>query len=288
MNYPKIRKFSQIGYIVFSLLILLTMFLPSVSLDHYTEYDFNYGYYNEDYQSKTTPIASKIAPIDLFSALFGDRSDAINAQNKFIQTKAELDNKKELGEISKEEYNSQLASNRNTSKYYAFALNFGTEKSISRLQDKMFLYSVILLVFYVVALLMFIINLINLLKPKRILSIANMFIGWVEVAIYLLFAILTFSLVVTSTNNIEGFNGSIMEEITICMSPTTLGFTLLFAMIVYSIIVTLFERQDRKVEKQNREIPFVVSQNITNRNRYRKINSKKSKYKHGTKKKLRR
>lgn len=288
MNYPKVRKLSQIGYILFSLVILTTFFLPCVSLDRYTEYDFSYGYYNPDYQGTTTPIATKITPADFISALFGDRSDAINAQMKYNETKNELLVQLENGNLSQEEFNKKLASSRTTSKYYAFALRFGTEVSLSRLQDRMFLHSVILLVFYVVALIMLIVNLINYFKPKRILSIANMFIGWVQVAIYLIFAIFTFSLVLTSSNTIEGFSGSIKEEITTCLSPATLGFITLFSLVAYSIIVTLFEKQDRKIEKQNREIPVIVSQSIKPKNRYRKINSKKSKYKNGTKKKLRR
>lgn len=288
MNYPKIRKLSQIGYIVFSFAILITLFLPCVSLDRYTEYDFNYGYYNTDYQGNTTPIATKITPADFISALFGDRSDAGIAQAKYNKTKQELTIKLDNGELTQEEYNKKLASSRSTSKYYAFALRFGTESSLSRLQDRMFLHSVILLVFYVVSLIMFIVNLINLLKPKRILSIANMFVGWIEAVIYLIFAIFTFSLVLTSSSSIEGFSGSIKEEITTCLSPTTLGFIIFFALIAYSIIVTFFEQKDRKLEKQNREIPVLISQSIKPKNRYRKINSKKSKYKNGTKKKLRR
>ena len=67
---------------------------------------------------------------------------------------------------------------------------------------------------------------------------------------------------------------------------------LLFLLIIYSTIALILDKLDTKRERQLREVPTYMSDKIKfnnkNQNRYRKINSKKSKYKHGSKKKRRR
>ena len=83
-------------------------------------------------------------------------------------------------------------------------------------------------------------------------------------------------------------DGTIKEEITICMSPKIICFVLISVLVLYGITTTILERLDNKIAARNKEIPIFVSEKIKNGNRYRKINSKKSKYKHGSKKKRRR
>ena len=285
MKYPKIKKSTQLAYIIINFLLLLTMFIPMVSLDRYTEYNFNYGYYNADYESYTTPIATKITPFKLIKNIFVERSDAINAEIVYEQTKNSLLNQLEQGEISQQEFDIALANAKETNSYIPLALHFGEQKSLSRLKDNMFLYSVVIFVFYCVIFLFLIFNTINFFKQKKLLSIANVFGNWVLVVLFLMFNIYTFSLVITTTNNIEGFNGTIMEEITTCMSPKTSSLIILFSLVAIAIFATYMDKVDSKIEKQNKEIPLAISANISNKNRYRKINCKKSKYKHGSKKK---
>lgn len=285
MNYPKIRKISHIAYIIVDILLLLTMFVPMVSLDKYTEYDFNYGYYNEDYQSHTTPIATKITPAQLMTNIFANRSDVSKASVEYKNLQNKLLIELENGKITAQEYEKKLANSKITSRYISLSLHFGNEKSLSRLKDRMFLYSIIIFVFYCIVGLFLILNIINFFKRKKLLSIANVFGCWVLVVLFLIFNLFTFSQVITTTNNIEGFNGTIMEMITTCMSPRTFSFIVLFTLVAFAIFTTYLDRIDTKFEKQNEEIPFAISENISNKNKYRKINSKKSKYKNGSKKK---
>jgi len=231
MNHPKLKKISQISYIVFNFLLLLTIFLPVVSLDKYVEYDFNYGYYNENYQSYSVPIATKIKPVKIISILFSDISDAALAASEYSTFKADLNEKLANGEITKNEYDKILSSSKITNNHITYSLQFGTDKETERFKGKLFLYAVLLLVLYSLIAINIVLCIVNLSVQKKTIYIANVFISWIYVILYLIFIILTFSQVITSTNNIEGFNGTIMEEITTCMSPKTLSFIILLTLI---------------------------------------------------------
>lgn len=261
------------------------MFLPAISLDKYVEYDFNYGYYNEDYKGYAEPIAKNITPTMMISTIFSQREDFYEVSAEYKQLEGDLVKKLEAGHISKEEFNKKLTSSSITSKYYAYSLYYGSNTNLNRLQPKMFLYAVLLLVFYCIVALTLTLNLINLFNPKKLLTIANVFLGWISVALIFIFNIFTFSLAVSSINHIKGFNGKIVEENTFCLAPKFLPIFLMFAYLAYAIISTHFEKHHAKIEKQNEEIPIELNLTINNQHKYRKINSKKSKYKHGSKKK---
>ena len=285
MNFQKTKKFSKVAFVIFNFLVLLTMFVPSLSLDRYVEYDFNYGYFNEAYQGYTEPIASNITPVMIISSIFSDRIELGLAKKDYLNYKNKLLTKLEAGEITEDQYTKELAEAKTTNRYITLAMYYGAEDELSRFQSKMFLYAIVLLIFYSICGLLLILNLINLANPKKLLSIANVFVGWVQTVIILIFNLYTFSLALSFVKNIEGFQGNIVEETMVCMGPKFLTIFLVFAFLAYAIVAMILERMDNKFEKHQKEIPEAVSKTLQTQNRFRKINSKKSKYKHGSKKK---
>lgn len=291
MNFVKTKKLSQGLYIIFNFLVLLTLFLPSISLDKYVEYEFN-GYYNSDYTSYTTPIATRITPVDLISSVFSDYNELNIAEKNYAENKAKLTAKKDAGELTENSYNKKLASSKATNTYYPKAIYYGDIKELSRFQSKMFLYTMLLLVFYVVVAINLVINIINYFEQRKTLYIANIFGGFISFGLLLVFAILTFSMALFSTTNIKGINGgNIMQQTTICFSPKAIVFVIITLFLAYAIYALKLDKLDNKYNIQIKEIPTSMNDNINkkiNYNKYRKINSKKSKYKHGSKKERRR
>ena len=90
MEYKKKSFIYRISYFIFNLLLVLTMFLPTISLDKYVEYDFSNGYYNESYQSHITPIATNISPVMFIKSLFADRKDYSRVTQDFTNKKIGL------------------------------------------------------------------------------------------------------------------------------------------------------------------------------------------------------
>lgn len=291
MNFVKTKKLSQGLYIIFNFLVLLTLFLPSISLDKYVEYEFN-GYYNSDYTSYTTPIATRITPVDLISSVFSDYNELSTAEKNYAENKAKLTAKKDAGELTETSYNKKLASSKATNTYYPKAIYYGDIRELSRFQSKMFLYTMLLLVFYVVVAINLVINIINYFEQRKTLYIANIFGGFISFGLLLVFAILTFSMALFSTTNIKGINGgNIMQQTTICFSPKAIVFVIIPLFLAYAIYALKLDKLDNKYNIQIKEIPTSMNDNINkkmNYNKYRKINSKKSKYKHGSKKERRR
>lgn len=284
MKFRQVRKICKLSYIIFNFLVLITMFLPSISLDKYVEYTFDGSYYNENYQASSEPIAVKMAPVDFISLLFAERTDLKAAKNDYNALVVKLDEKLLNGEITQNEYTDLLANAKETNNYYPLALYFGSEEELTRLKDKMFIYAVIILIIYILTALLLTINIINYNKNIRLISIANFFVGWVQVVLLVIFNVYTFSLAISSRTNITGFSGIILEETTICMSPKITPIILLVLFIIYSIVAMTIDRIEGKYEKQYREIPQVISDNLP-ANAKRKINYKKRKFKNGSKKK---
>ena len=115
MNFVKTKKLSQGLYIIFNFLVLLTLFLPSISLDKYVEYEFN-GYYNSDYTSYTTPIATRITPVDLISSVFSDYNELSIAEKNYAENKAKLTAKKDAGELTENSYNKKAENHQENNK----------------------------------------------------------------------------------------------------------------------------------------------------------------------------
>lgn len=289
MERNKKSILQRIVFTCFSLLLLITAFIPTISLDKYVEYDFKYGYYNEKYQSYIEPISTNITPLVFIQTLFGDKAEYNKARSDYKALEKELTTKLQSGAISQEEYNEEISKSFKTARYYMFAIKNGTIKEYSRLKEKVFMFSVAITVFYAVAAIMFIINLINLFEKKKLLCIANVFSGWVLVVLSLIIQFFTFSFAINVKTQIDGIDGHLFEEATIATSPKILAIVILVALIIYSTIALILDKIDAKQERQLKEVPKYMTDQIKfnnkNQNRYRKINSKKSKYKHGSKKK---
>ena len=88
-------------------------------------------------------------------------------------------------------------------------------------------------------------------------------------------------------NNIEGFNGKLIEETTIAATPKLSAIIILAALIIHAIVAHINERIDAKYERQKKEIPLFIQDKIVARKKESKYTYKGSK-KHGTKKKHRR
>ena len=259
MNFIKFKKISKLSYVIFDFLLLLTMFLPTVSIDRYVEYDFTDGYYNEIYQSYQTPISTKITPFQIMSVLFTERQEASIIKKEYNDFKEQLDAKLILGEITQDEYNKQLSKAKITNKYHPLAIHFKLDKTFSRLEGKMFLYALVLVIFYVLIALFLILNILNLSRDKKLISVANVFGGWILSVVYLVFNIYSFTLAISSDNIIEGVTGTIREITTTCLGPKFFAILTMLLLVGYATYVTIFDRLDTKIDKQNKEIPVVVS-----------------------------
>ena len=114
-----------------------------------------------------------------------------------------------------------------------------------------------------------------------------MFGGWIMAILLLIFNCYSFGLMLPSEKQISGFSGHIVENTTICFSPKFIPLFLMFAYVAYGIITLIVNKREDQEKIQNKEIPLALraTLNSGNKNKFRKINSKKSKYKHGTKKK---
>ena len=65
----------------------------------------------------------------------------------------------------------------------------GADKELSRLEGKTFLYAIILLALYVVCIIAIVTNFLNLRLKKKLLSIINLFCGWIMAILLLIFLI---------------------------------------------------------------------------------------------------
>jgi len=285
MKFKKLKYLLKTLFILFNFFIILTLFLPCVSIDKYVEYEFLDGYYTDAYKSHTIPKATKIKPIDIIKSLSADRRDLTLARANYTKVKQSLVNMLEVGAISEEEYFEVLSKESATNEYVFLSISFGDDDELSRLQSKSFLYAVILLIFYVVALLSLVFNLINLFLNKRFFCVANIFFGWALAVLLLIFNIYTFAMAISSETQITGFSGKIIQESTVCLSPKFILLLTMFLLVGYNILAMWLDKKEQLQEKQNREIPLAVSGNISHKNKFRKIHSKKSKYKNGSKKK---
>ena len=292
MEYKKKSLYQRIAFTIFSLLLCLTMFMPTMSLDKYVEYDFTHGHYNEKYESYMEPIATHITPLSFIKTLFIEKRDYVKYERAYLNEKEILEEQLNSGKITQEEFNKKLASKLETGDYYIVSIYTSRIEELDKLSDKVFMFSAVLTAFYGVAILFFLFNFINCFEKKKLLCVANVFIGWVLTVLSLITQFFTFGFAINTPTQIQGLNGFIAEDATIGTSSNILGLAILFSLVIYSTIALILDKLDTKRERQLKEVPTYMSDRIKfnnkNQNRYRKINSKKSKYKHGSKKKRRR
>ena len=286
MKFKPIHKISKLLFVMFNILTLLTVFMPFVSIDKYVEYEFSTNYYNENYQSHTVPVAKEIKSITIIESLFTDFSELFDIYIEYDIYKSELGFKLQTNQISIEEYNDLLSSHPATNRYKFLSVNLGHDKELSRLQGQTFMYSILLLGFYVVCLITLISNLLNLKLNKKILNYVNIFGGWIMTILLTIFNFYSFGLMLTSKNQIAGFSGQITENTSICFSPKIIPILLVLLLIAYSIFAIILNKKEENYKLQNKEIPAALAIALNkNHKKYIKTNSKKSKFKNGSKKK---
>ena len=94
----------RIVMVVFFACVLLTCFMPIVSIDKYTEYKFYDTKYSADYISSYSPVASKITPIDLMKNLWLDDDTLEIIKLDYAKFKDWCDDYYTTGNWTKEEY----------------------------------------------------------------------------------------------------------------------------------------------------------------------------------------
>ena len=286
MKFKTLNKLFKLSFIVFNVLTLLTIFLPFASIDKYTEYEFSSNYYNEEYQSHTTPIAKNIKSITIIESLFTDFGDLFDAYIEYDVYKSKLGFELQNNNITLDEYNNLLASHPQTNRYKFLSINLAHDQELSRLQDQTFLYSIILLIFYIICLITLISNLINLKLKNKVLNYIDIFGGWIMTILLIIFNCYTFGLMIPSKTQIAGFNGHIVELTTICFSPKIIPMFLVILLIAYSIFAIIVNKKEENLKMQNKEIPAALAITLSKSHKQHiKIKSKKSKYKNGSKKK---
>lgn len=290
MKFHALFKHSVWIFILFNILAFSTLFMPAVSIDKYVEYEFSSEYYNESYQSHTLPIATRIKPTTIIETLFTKPSELNKIKAEYKAYENELNVKLENNEITVAQYHELLSTHPATNEYKFLSINLGADKELSRLEGKTFLYAIIVLVFYVVCFISIVTNFLNLRLKKKLLSIINLFCGWIMAILLLIFNCYSFGLMLPFEKQITGFSGHIIEHTTICFSPKFIPIFLMFAFVAYGIFSIYANKYEDNSKIQDKEIPQALRAALSdnNKNKYRKINSKKSKYKHGSKKKRRR
>lgn len=286
MKFKPIYKLFKLLFILFNILTLLTIFLPFVSIDKYVEYEFSTNYYNEDYQSHTTPIAKEIKSITIVESLFTDFSGMFDIFIEYDVYKSKLGFKLQTNQISIEEYNDLLSSHPVTNRYKFLSVKHGHDEELSRLQGQTSMYSILLFCFYIICLITLISNILNLKLNKKLLNYVNMFGGWIMTILLTIFNFYSFGLMLTSKNQISGFSGQITEHTSICFSPKLAPILLVVLLITYSIFSIILNKKEENYKLQNKEIPAALAIALNKSHKiYIKTNSKKSKYKNGSKKK---
>lgn len=244
---------------VFYFLVLLTMFLPMISIDSYTEYHFYNTKYANDYTSSYTPLASKITPLQLMQNLWLDDDKIAVIKTDYAIFKNWCDENYSKGNWTKEEYDQYLANAEETNVYYISTIYYGTA-DYARIQDKVHLISIITIVMYGLALIMFIFNVFNLMFNAKFLYITNAQASWIYATITLAFFIYIFA--TSITNTIELNNGDVKQYNMVCLSTTGLFIFLLVLEILYSVFSIMISNRFNKYYQRVEEVPADISYKI--------------------------
>ena len=224
----------KIIFTAFSLFLVLTFFMPTISLDRYVEYEFNYGYYDPEYQAYSEPFARKISPLDIVSSLSLDRKSVFEIQNKATEAEKSIKARFESGEISHDEMIELIASNHdiNKSVISKIAIGDGPYAMLSAQQQT---FSLLLIIFYSLFFLFFVVNLLNLILDRKMLYMASYQTSWFMALVWLLNIIFTFAFSFTTSASLLE-TGQLVEMTTICGAPTALSYATFFALIAYIFI----------------------------------------------------
>lgn len=244
--------------VVFFGCILLTFFMPMISIDTYTEYNFYNTSYAEDYQSSYTPLATKITPKQLAENLFMDDQKLEIIKIEYANYLNWCEKNYSDGLWTKEEFDSYLASGEKTCAYYISTIYNGTA-DYARIQDKIKLISIVSTVIYGVTLILFLFNLINLFLNERFIYVINAQ-AWMYTLINLVFFIYIFATSITNTTELE--NNDVKQYDITGFSVTPLFIVLLVLEVLYSIFTIIISNKFAKLYMKVYEVPEFVSSKI--------------------------
>lgn len=300
----KIMKASNLTFLIFRIVavvfygfVLLTMFVPMISLDQYVEYEFFEVEYIGDYESYSLPIATKIAPIDVMQNVGLDDTKVAGIKSQYKKVKASLDKKLSAGEITKEEYATLLAEDPITNTYYVSVIYDGTA-DYARIQDKLTLISVVAIVIYAFATILLLFNLFNLVFNAKFIYITNAQASWIYTVATLAFVVYIFATSLTNYHS-YGTDNAVLETTMICLSANGTYITLIILEAIFAVVSLVISAKFNKTYTYIEEVPEFISYRIKQETKkpylmpettkkkpkayYTKKHKKKKKKKHGKK-----
>lgn len=286
----------RITAVIFYSLILLTMFMPLLSLDKYIEYEFHDTQYYGQYQSYTTPLSSKIRPLDLIRGLTFDEKEVAQLRKQYTSMNNKLKMQYEDGKITQEEYDALRAEDPLTNTFYMAYITNGSSE-FARIQDKVHLISMVMIVMYSFVAILLLFNIFNLVFNAKFIYITNAQASWIYATATLIFIIYIFSTVFSNNNELH--DNEVVETTMYCLSAngTFIGIFIAEALFsVVSLIVSAkFSKSFTYIEevpefisyriKQETKKPYLAPRNASPKPKayYTKKHKKKKKKKHGKK-----
>ncbi len=249
----------RIVMVVFFACVLLTCFMPIVSIDKYTEYKFYDTKYSADYISSYSPVASKITPIDLMKNLWLDDDTLEIIKLDYAKFKDWCDDYYTSGNWTKEEYEEYLANAEQTNVYYISTIYDGTA-DFARIQDKIHLISIITIVIYGLALVLFLFNFINLFLNVKFIYITNAQASWIYTLLCAFYCVYIFATSITNTVELNG--GDVRQYDIIGLSTSGLFIWLIVLEILYSVFSIVVSNKFGKLYMKIEEVPEFVSSKV--------------------------
>ena len=263
----KIMKFEAKSFLIFRIvavifygLILLTMFMPMLSLDKYVEYEFYDAEYYGKYESYATPLATKITPLDLMKNVKVEDKTVSQYRRQYLKVENALEKQYDNGELTRQEFEQLLSEEPITNVYYVSAIYNGTA-DYARMQDKINLISLVMIVVYAFATIMLLFNIFNLVFNAKFIYITNAQASWIYTAASLIFVIYIFSTSFTNFNT-YGENAGVLESTMVCLSAKSPFIILLVSEIIYSVISLIVSSKFNKFFTYVEEVPEFISYRI--------------------------
>ena len=249
----------RIVAVVFYSLILLTMFMPMLSLDEYVEYEFYKTEYFDEYKSSTKPLASKITPLDFMKSVGNEERDAALKRRQFTKVKNQLVQRYNDNEITEDEYYQLLSESPEVNAYYVSLIYVGSA-DYARIQDKIVLISMVTIIIYAFAAIMLLFNLFNLVFNAKFLYITNAQASWICAAATLIFVIYIFATSLTNQNTLS--DGAVLETTMVCLSANSTFIIMLISEIAYSVVSLIVSSKFNKSYTYIEEVPEFISYRI--------------------------
>ena len=224
----------RIIFTAFSLFVVLTFFMPIMTLDKYVEYEFNYGYQNEDYVAYSEPVSKKLSALDIVSSLSVDREEIFETQKRANQAETEIRAKYNDGTITYEEMNQELASNKDIGKAIIYRITL-SDGSYSVLTPQLQTFSLIIVLFYSLFFIFFLVNLLNLIMDRKMLYMASYQSSWFITLLWIIFIVFIFAFSFTTSKDVLT-TGQLVEYTTICGAPSSIAYITTLSLVAYIFI----------------------------------------------------